>query len=109
MKPLLTLFLSLLVVSDLFIVTRAGYAIGLCFLLSYIFPYSRDFYKILGVERDASTKAIKKAYRALAMKYHPDKNPDDPDAQTKFQDINAAYEVRNSCMSVCNLNTSCLI
>lgn len=58
------------------------------------FLCSRDFYKILGVERNASTKQIKKAYRALAMKYHPDKNPDDPDAQTKFQDINAAYEVR---------------
>ena len=55
--------------------------------------YRRDFYNILGVSRDASAKQIKKAYRTLAMKYHPDKNPDDPDAQTKFHDINDVYEV----------------
>ncbi len=54
---------------------------------------SRDFYDILGVGRGASNKEIKKAYRTLAMKFHPDKNPDDPDAQEKFHDINAAYEV----------------
>lgn len=53
----------------------------------------RDFYKILGVKRDASTSQIKKAYRKLAVKYHPDKNPDDEDAITKFHDINEAYEV----------------
>lgn len=53
----------------------------------------RDFYKILGVSRDASTSQIKKAYRKLAVKYHPDKNPDDEDAVTKFHDINEAYEV----------------
>ena len=58
-----------------------------------LFLYRRDFYNILGVSRDASSKQIKKAYRTLAMKYHPDKNPDDPDAQTKFHDINDAYEV----------------
>lgn len=53
----------------------------------------RDFYKILGVSRDASTKQIKKAYRKLAMKYHPDKNPGDSDAEDKFKDLGAAYEV----------------
>lgn len=53
----------------------------------------RDFYHILGVHRDASTSEIKKAYRKLAVKYHPDKNPDDPDTVTKFHDINDAYEV----------------
>lgn len=53
----------------------------------------RDFYKILGVSRDATTSQIKKAYRKLAVKYHPDKNPDDDDAITKFHDINEAYEV----------------
>lgn len=58
-----------------------------------LFLYRRDFYNTLGVSRDASAKQIKKAYRTLAMKYHPDKNPDDPDAQTKFHDINDAYEV----------------
>ena len=53
----------------------------------------RDFYQILGVNRDASTSQIKKAYRKLAVKFHPDKNPDDPDALTKFHDINEAYEI----------------
>ena len=53
----------------------------------------RDFYKILGVSKDASTSQIKKAYRKLAMTFHPDKNPDDPEASEKFHDINAAYEV----------------
>ncbi|XP_077997266.1 dnaJ homolog subfamily B member 11-like [Glandiceps talaboti] len=53
----------------------------------------RDFYKILGVPKDASTKQIKKAYRKLAMELHPDKNPDDPTANEKFQDLGAAYEV----------------
>ena len=67
------------------------------FITFPFFPlnYSRDFYEILGVKRDSSTKQIKKAYRTLAMKFHPDKNPDDPDAQEKFHDINAAYEVHN--------------
>ena len=53
----------------------------------------RDFYAILGVKKNASTKEIKKAYRKLAIQYHPDKNPDDPEASIKFQDIGAAYEV----------------
>ena len=53
---------------------------------------SRDFYKILGVSRSATTSQIKKAYRKLAVKYHPDKNPDDEDAVHKFHDINDAYE-----------------
>lgn len=53
----------------------------------------RDFYQILGVSRDASTKEIKRAYRKLAMKYHPDKNPDNPSAEEKFRDISDAYEV----------------
>lgn len=61
------------------------------FYLSFV--YRRDFYKILGVRRDASEREIKKAYRKLAMKWHPDKNKDDPKAQEKFQDLGAAYEV----------------
>lgn len=53
----------------------------------------RDFYTILGVPRDASKNQVKRAYRKLAMKWHPDKNKDDPKAQERFQDLSAAYEV----------------
>ena len=53
----------------------------------------RDYYEVLGVGKDADAKEIKKAYRKLAMKYHPDKNPGDKDAEEKFKEINEAYEV----------------
>ncbi len=53
----------------------------------------RDYYAILNVPRDASTDEIKKAYRQLALKYHPDKNPDDKAAAAKFQVVREAYEV----------------
>lgn len=52
-----------------------------------------DYYKILGVNKDASQEAIKKAYKKLARKHHPDLNPNDPDAQRRFQEINEANEV----------------
>jgi len=52
----------------------------------------RDFYKILGVNSRADTNTIKKAYRKLAKVMHPDKNPDDPTASEKFQDLGIAYE-----------------
>ncbi|MEX0346752.1 MAG: molecular chaperone DnaJ [Rhizobiaceae bacterium] len=51
-----------------------------------------DFYETLGVGRDADEKALKSAFRKLAMKYHPDKNPDDKDAEIKFKEIGEAYE-----------------
>lgn len=52
-----------------------------------------DYYKILGIDKKASDKDIKKAYRKLARKYHPDLNPDDKVAETKFKEINEANEV----------------
>ena len=55
---------------------------------------SKDYYKVLGIQRSASSDEIKKAYRKLALKWHPDKNPDNPEeAQSKFQEINAAFEI----------------
>ncbi len=53
----------------------------------------KDYYEILGVGRDASTDDIKGAYRKLALKYHPDRNPDDADAEERFKEATEAYEV----------------
>lgn len=53
----------------------------------------KDYYQILGVDKNADEKEIKKAFRKLARKYHPDVNPNDPQAENRFKDINEAYEV----------------
>jgi curved DNA-binding protein len=53
----------------------------------------KDYYKILGLERSASADDVRKAYRKLAMKHHPDQNPDDKQAEDRFKDINEAYQV----------------
>ena len=54
---------------------------------------STDLYEILGVARDASQQDIKRAYRKLAKEYHPDRNPDNPEAEETFKKISTAYEV----------------
>src|SRR5512133_3069112 len=53
----------------------------------------KDYYKTLGVERNAIEEDIRKAYRDLAKKYHPDRNPNDKQAEERFKEINEAYQV----------------
>jgi molecular chaperone DnaJ len=56
-------------------------------------PTTRDYYQVLGVERGAAAEDIKRAYRRMAMKYHPDRNPGDNDAEERFKECAEAYEV----------------
>ena len=52
----------------------------------------KDYYEVLGVNKDASAENIKKSYRKLAMKFHPDRNPDNPKAEEQFKEAKEAYE-----------------
>ncbi|CAB3404977.1 unnamed protein product [Caenorhabditis bovis] len=72
---------------------RLYFAIFLAAYLIDLAQSGRDFYKILGVPRNANANQIKKAYRKLAKELHPDRNPDDENANENFQDLSAAYEV----------------
>ncbi|MFH1836746.1 MAG: DnaJ domain-containing protein, partial [Candidatus Omnitrophota bacterium] len=54
---------------------------------------AEDYYKLLGVSKEASQDEIKSAYRKLAVKYHPDKNPGNKEAENKFKEISHAYEI----------------
>jgi len=56
-------------------------------------PEKRDYYEVLGVSRDVTADDLKKAYRKLAVKYHPDKNPDDKSAEEKFKEVGEAYDI----------------
>ena len=53
----------------------------------------RDYYEVLGVDKNATADEIKKAYRKLAIKYHPDKNPGDKEAEEKFKEAAEAYSI----------------
>lgn len=53
----------------------------------------KDYYKIIGLTHEAGAEEIKKAYRTLAMKYHPDRNSNDPECEERLKEINAAYQV----------------
>ena len=53
----------------------------------------RDYYEVLGVGRDANEDTLKKAYRKLAMKYHPDRNQGDAEAEVRFKEVSEAYEI----------------
>ena len=55
----------------------------------------RDCYEVLGISKSATEKEIKKAYKKLAMKYHPDRNPDNPVAEESFREVKEAYEILN--------------
>src|SRR3990167_3327535 len=54
---------------------------------------AKDYYEVLGVNRNADQNEIKKSYRKLAMKYHPDRNPDNKEAEEHFKEIQKAYEI----------------
>ena len=53
----------------------------------------RDYYEVLGVDNKATDKDLKKAFRSLARKYHPDKNPDDEEAEARFKEVQEAYAI----------------
>ena len=59
----------------------------------------KDYYELLEVSRDCSGDELKKSYRRLAMKYHPDRNPGNKEAELHFKEINEAYEVLNHFVS----------
>lgn len=67
--------------------------VNLCLIITLSVCSELNLYEILGVDRSAETKDIKKAYRKLANTEHPDKKPDDPNATAKFAEINTAYKV----------------
>ena len=53
----------------------------------------KDYYEVLGVDKKATDQDLKKAFRSLARKYHPDKNPDDEEAESRFKEVQEAYAI----------------
>lgn len=93
-----------------FCVIYLGEVILILYFELVIWVYRRDFYKILGVPKSANLNQIKKAYRKLAKELHPDKNKNDPEAEDKFRDLGAAYEViRSSAGWICATDFSCYL
>ena len=68
----------------------------------------RDYYEVLGVSKDADEAAIKKAYRALAKKYHPDMNPGDKEAEKKFKEASEAYAVLSDAENGVSMTSSAM-
>ena len=63
----------------------------------------RDYYEVLGIQKGADEKEIKRAYKRLAMKYHPDRTKGDKESEEKFKEINEAYEVLADKEKTCHL------
>lgn len=59
----------------------------------FLMATNRDYYEILGLGREASNEEIKKAFKKLAMKFHPDRNPDNPKAEEQFKEAKEAYDI----------------
>ena len=69
----------------------------------------RDFYEVLGISKSASPDEIKKSYRKLAMKYHPDKNAGNKDAEGKFKEVKEAYEILSDAQKKDAYDRFCLL
>ncbi|KAL3276716.1 hypothetical protein HHI36_012086 [Cryptolaemus montrouzieri] len=79
---------------NIFSVTKTAIIfVTVYFLVTFVLATEPDFYELLGVKRDANNQEIRKAFKKMAVKMHPDKNVDDPDAHEKFLKITRAYEV----------------
>ena len=66
-----------------------------------------DYYKTLGIDKSSSQDDIKKAYRKMAMKYHPDRNADNPEAEKRFKEVNEANDVLSKTGNIQKLISSC--